>query len=100
MNNPPADGEHAFISALHDELHSYNSVCPRIYVWLPQVPIGSILQEVRGLMKAKYAQTSITADEVKEQIEFLGQYAILSHRWDRDDQELTSDDALERAREI
>ncbi len=91
------DDETRFISSLDSELQTYRTMsAPRdlttIVHVIPAVPmpIPSILLAVRELINAKRAQTSIPTQRVHEQIEFFGQYAILSHRWDGE--ELSFDD--------
>ncbi|KAF4575479.1 hypothetical protein EYR36_006839 [Pleurotus pulmonarius] len=64
--------EAPFISALNDELRAYQDT----------LPMRSILQGIRDLINRKRTQTSISNQQVLEQIELFGQYAILSHRWD------------------
>ncbi|KAJ8689351.1 hypothetical protein PTI98_013377 [Pleurotus ostreatus] len=66
-----------FISCLHCKLARYNADNPSYHV-----PIPAILSAVRDLIAANRAHTSIPTHMVLEQIELLGQYAILSHRWE------------------
>lgn len=66
-----------FVSCLHSELIRYNAHNPSYHV-----PIPAILSAICDLIAANGAHTSIPTHMVLEQIELLGQYAILSHRWE------------------
>ncbi|KAF4573675.1 hypothetical protein EYR36_008193 [Pleurotus pulmonarius] len=73
-----------FISSLESSLFQYNTSNPQYHV-----PVPAILSATRDLIRENQTHASIPTHMVREQIELLGQYAILSHRWERPvDQEL------------
>lgn len=86
-----------FMSTLSDALQAYGSMTrdhmAQHMQWPPRVPVHFFLLRVRDLIDAKRTrQTSIPSHLVHEQIALLGQYAILSHRWCQDGQELSFTD--------
>ncbi|KAG9226648.1 hypothetical protein CCMSSC00406_0006127 [Pleurotus cornucopiae] len=92
--NPVIEGDEAhFISTLNDELQAYDSM-PRDHMHLPpRISVHPILLSVCDLINAKRTQqTAIPSHLVHEQIALLGQYAILTHRWCPDGQELSFTD--------
>ncbi|KAG9221251.1 hypothetical protein CCMSSC00406_0008914 [Pleurotus cornucopiae] len=89
--NPLINGVDCFISALKDELQAYNLGTLHDYsrrLRIP-IPIHSVLLAVRESIHTKPMQTSIPSHRVREQITLFGQYAILSHRWYQDEEELS-----------
>lgn len=95
MKSPVIEGEARFLSALDNELQAYNTMCHQLCKNTPlsTASIIYILQQVRGLFDVKRKQTSIPSHYIHEQIVHFGQYAILSHRWCQDGQELSFNDA-------
>ncbi|KAF4563176.1 hypothetical protein EYR36_003615 [Pleurotus pulmonarius] len=89
--SPLRNGVDAFISTLKDELEAYNSGTLHFYSrqLRKSIPIHSVLLAVRELIRTKPTQTSIPSHRVREQITLFGQYAILSHRWYQDEEELS-----------
>lgn len=89
--NPLINGVERFVSALKDELEAYNSGSLHVYSrqLRKSIPIHSVLLAVRELIHTKPAQTLIPSHRVREQITLFGQYAILSHRWYQDEEELS-----------
>ncbi|KAF7428816.1 hypothetical protein PC9H_008048 [Pleurotus ostreatus] len=88
--SPLINGVDCFISALKDELQAYNSGTLHDYSRRLRIliPIHSVLLAVRESIRTKATQTSIPSHWVREQITLFGQYAILSHRWYQDEEEL------------
>lgn len=84
--NPFGDCEACFLTSLQKELWQHNYECDTLYV-------NKVLYGVHQLITDKCTQKSITVQHVREQIELLGQYAILSHRWESPGEELCFDDA-------
>ncbi|KAG9220317.1 hypothetical protein CCMSSC00406_0006382 [Pleurotus cornucopiae] len=81
--SPVIDGMDRFLFALTNELQTFDlRPSPDRHPLL----IHPILRVVRDLIERKRSQASPPCrQEVKEQIEFAGQYAILSHRWDEEE---------------
>ncbi|KAF4573676.1 hypothetical protein EYR36_008194 [Pleurotus pulmonarius] len=73
-----------------EELWQHNYECDTLYV-------NTVLRAVHQLIARKSAQKSIPVHHVRAQIELLGQYAILSHRWERPGEELCFADAARLA---
>lgn len=67
-----------FIASLESALSQYNISNPQY-----QVPVPASLAAIRNLIRENRAHAAIPAHMVREKIELLGQYAILSHRWER-----------------
>ncbi|KAG5221524.1 heterokaryon incompatibility protein-domain-containing protein [Salix suchowensis] len=89
--SPLHEDEHRFISVLNGELQAYHSMRRKsIGTPTPHIPIYSILLTVRDLIEKKRStHTPITRNHVIDQISLCGQYAILSHRWYQDNEELS-----------
>lgn len=102
IKHPLAEGQTPFISAVIDALRIFN---------LAQFPPARRQRGRHGrsrfrrysikhlvlheLITRKRAQTALPAiQDVQEQIALFGQYAILSHRWCQDGQELSFADVL------
>ncbi|KAJ8691998.1 hypothetical protein PTI98_011514 [Pleurotus ostreatus] len=102
LKNPLVDGQTAFVSGVIDELRDFNmslfspSRSQRSHHGRSRFRRYSIKHRVlRELIRKKRTQTSLpTIQEVQEQIALFGQYAILSHRWCQDGQELSFADVL------
>lgn len=102
LKNPLVDGQTAFVLGVIDELRDFNmslfspSRSQRSHHGRSRFRRYSIKHRVlRELIRKKRTQTSLpTIQEVQEQIALFGQYAILSHRWCQDGQELSFADVL------
>ncbi|KAL4255306.1 hypothetical protein AB1N83_013267 [Pleurotus pulmonarius] len=94
--NHPVDDEIRFLSALDDQLQAYNSICMTEYIFLDITPldINPILVSVCELINIKRTSQQISTHLLCEQIALFGQYAVLSHRWCQDQQELSFDDIV------
>ncbi|KAF7422217.1 hypothetical protein PC9H_010373 [Pleurotus ostreatus] len=88
LKNPMADGPTAFVLGVIDELRQFN--------FHSRFRRYSIKHRVlHELIAQKRTQTPTpTIREVREQIALFGQYAILSHRWSQNGQELSFADVL------
>ncbi|KAL4259752.1 hypothetical protein AB1N83_009350 [Pleurotus pulmonarius] len=80
--------EDRFISSLSEELNSYYALLCEAPPRHQPLPVHFVGRTVRALLKRKRAQTLIPSHQVHDQIKLFGQYAILSHRWYQDGQEL------------
>lgn len=89
--SPLHEDELRFISVLNGELQAYHSMRRKsIGTPTPPIPIHSVLLAVRELIeKKRNTHTPITRNHVFDQISLCGQYAILSHRWYQDNEELS-----------
>ncbi|KDQ26186.1 hypothetical protein PLEOSDRAFT_1085421 [Pleurotus ostreatus PC15] len=102
LKNPMADGPTAFVLGVIDELRQFNlSLFPptrsqRGHHSHSRFRRYSIKHRVlHELIAQKRTQTPMpTIREVREQIALFGQYAILSHRWSQNGQELSFADVL------
>ncbi|KAF4567104.1 hypothetical protein EYR36_010720 [Pleurotus pulmonarius] len=96
---PVIDATDHFISTLTEELLAYHARANLFYISYifpgGVVPrdgsVATVLEAVRELIERKRAHPPMPSkQDVKDQIEILGQYAILSHRWE--DEELSFTD--------
>ncbi len=102
IKNPLANGHTPFISAVIDALRIFNlALFPparsqRGHHGRQRFRRYSVKHRVlRDLITQKRAKTAPPAiQDVQEQITLFGQYAILSHRWCQDGQELSFADVL------
>ncbi|KAF7436148.1 hypothetical protein PC9H_002974 [Pleurotus ostreatus] len=97
--SPLHEDELRFLSVLNGELQAYHSMRRKsIGTPTPPIPIHSVLLAVRELIEKKRStHTPITRNHVLDQICLSGQYAILSHRWYQDNQELSFVDIINLA---
>ncbi|KAF4576992.1 hypothetical protein EYR36_004976 [Pleurotus pulmonarius] len=80
--------EDRFISSLSEELNSYYALLCKAPSRHQPLPAHFVGRAVRALIERKRTQTLIPSHRVHDQIKLFGQYAILSHRWYQDGQEL------------